>query len=42
LWVMAPDPKSVRQLADTNYATSVKEGGKFIDNSQIRNSLFLL
>ena len=51
LWV-APDAKSVRPLAATipsrllsgaiGNATSAKRRGKFIDNSEIRNSLSLL
>jgi hypothetical protein len=35
----APDPKSGTA---TNYATSAKRRGKFIDNSEIRNNLSLL
>jgi hypothetical protein len=47
LWVMASDPKSVRPLAATipklsGTPTSAKRRGKFIDYSEIRNSLSLL
>ncbi len=35
----APDPKSGTA---TNYATSAKGGRKFMEYSQIRNSLYLL